>query len=149
MARYSLANYTLTISISTELAGDFGIETLTVGGEGSYLDNISINLNDNLWSTEGDATGSWVHNKNLNRTGTCSVTLSMLSDNVARFITLCNLYYNSTNNYSGLTMALRSSDEKTIATCDDCYIQKIPNQEFQSTAQNQTWVFTCGKITFN
>lgn len=149
MARYSLANYILTVTIPTELAGTFGANTLTVGGEGSYLDSMQVSLSQNLWSTEGDSTGSWVHNKNLDRTGTCQITLSMLSDKVARFITLCNLYYAADSDYSGLTLELSSSDGTTIATCNDCYITKIPDQQFQSTAQRQTWEFTCGRITIH
>ena len=48
MARYSLANYTLAITLPSELAtilGLTGSESLVVGGEGSYLDSITISLN--------------------------------------------------------------------------------------------------------
>lgn len=143
--KYSLADYILSVSIPSDLASQFGTETITVGGEGSYLDNIEISFNNNLWDTESDATGSWIHNKNLSRAGTATVTLNQVSNQVARFKTLCNLYYS--NDFDGLTLTLQDRLGNEIATLEDCYINKIPNQNYQATAQPQPWVFTSGRIT--
>ena len=150
MARYSLNKYILSIKPSNELASamnDFG--TISIGGEGSYLDNVSINLNRNMWNTTGFSTGAWVHTKDLSKTGTVSITLSQLSPEVQRFIRLCETFYD--NDYEGFTITLSTNDtdRRVISTCIDCYIQKIPSQDFASSAGNQTWVFTCGKITFS
>ena len=145
--RYSLSRYILTIAIPAKLG--FGSKTLSVGGEASYLDSITISFNNALWSTTGDATGSWVHTKNLDRTGTVTVSLSQLANNVSQFKTLCSTYFNAESDYDGLTLTLKDIDGNEIASCEDCYITKIPDQGFQSTAQQQSWTFTCGKITFN
>ena len=67
MARYSLANYTLAITLPSELAtilGLTGSESLVVGGEGSYLDTFAVELDNDIFITKCDATGSWVHAKN-------------------------------------------------------------------------------------
>lgn len=147
MAKYSLADYILTITLPADLASQFGTDTISVGGEGSYLGSIVLGFNSNIWETEGDATGSWVHNRNLDRTGTVDVTLNMLSDNVAKFIRVCNLYYNSETITDGLTMTVSTLSGTNIANCLDCFITKIPNQEFEEKAKTQSWSFTCGKIT--
>lgn len=150
MAKYSLSKYILSIKPSTNLASaiaDFG--TITIGGEGSYLDTVSINPQGTMWRTTGFATGGWVHDKNLDRTGTVSITLNQMSDAIQKFIRLCETFYES--DYDGFTITLTTNDvdKRVIATCIDCYIQGIPNQSFQSSAQSQTWTFTCGKITFS
>lgn len=146
MKRYSLANYILSIdSNDSTIKNMFG--TISVGGEGNYLDSISISLGNNLWDTTGFATGAWVHNKNLSRVGTASLNLSQLSDSVSKFIKLCNTYYSG--DYDGLTLSVVDNQGNKICTCIDCYIQKIPDQEFGATAGMQNWVFTCGQISFN
>lgn len=149
MTRYSLADHILTVTIPANLANEFGVNTLTIGGEGSYTSSISVSLSSQLWSTEGDASGSWAHNKNLNRTGTVTVQINQLSEKIAKFITLCNLYYKSNVDYDGLTLVVESVNNGTVATCTDCYIQGIPSQDFGASAANQQWTFTCGKIIFN
>lgn len=148
MARYSLSNYILTITIPTSLANALGINTIQIGGEGSYLNSISISLNSNMFETETDYTGSWVHNKNLNLSGTCEIQLNQLSPNIERFKQLCNIY-RSSELYDGLDMVLQDLSGNTIATITDSLITKIPEQTFANTAAMQSWSFTCGQIKFN
>lgn len=146
MKRYSLANYILSIdSNDSDIKSMFG--AISVGGEGNYLDTITIGGLPNLWDTTGFATGAWVHNKNLSKVGTVTVNLSQLSDQVAKFKKLCNVYYSG--DYDGLTLSLTDIQGNKVCTCVDCYIQKIPNQEFAATAGMQSWVFTCGQINFD
>lgn len=146
MKRYSLANHILSIKPNDpSIASIFG--TLTIGGEGSYLNSVRVRRQDDLWNTTGFATGAWVHNKNLSRIGSVEVTLNQLSDQVAKFITLCETYY--TGDYDGFTLTLTKNDGSKICTAIDCYISKVPDQEFLTAAQDQTWAFTCGQITYN
>lgn len=145
---YSLAKYILSIAIPTELVPFFG-ETLSIGGQGSYLGQITLSLNENLWSTSGDYTGSFVHNKNLNKTGSCTVSIQQISEMISKFKTLCNVFYNNDEDYDGLTLTLSTLDQTKIATCESCFIQKIPDQNFGTTSASQDWVFTCGAINFN
>lgn len=150
--RYSLADYILSISFPDDFASKAGLlqSTIEVGGEGSYLDSMNVSLDNQLWTTEGDSTGSWVHNKNLSRTGKVTISLNQLSTKVAKFKEICKLYYSVNDSFSGAEVTLRpvNSNEDMIVRCKDCYFTKIPDQSFQSTAQMQTWELTCGQITF-
>lgn len=149
--RYSLSNYRLSITIPTSLASQFGLEEFSVGGEGSYTDSITISYDSSLFTTRGDATGSWVHEKNLSRVGTVVVSLNQVSKQVVRFKRLCNLFYSAIDSIDeeGLTMVLTDEKNQIVATCNDCYIAKIADQSFSSSTANQSWTFTCGKITFD
>ena len=149
MAKYSLAKYILTISIPASVAALFGLNSISVGGSGSYTESITIRFNAEEWSVEGDATGSYVMNRNNNRTGTVEVSLNQLSDRVRQFITLCNIYKSSNTIEEGLTLELRSLDGVMVATCLDCMVQKIADQAFAATAANQSWTFVSGSITIH
>ena len=152
MARYSLANYTLAITLPSELAtilGLTGSESLVVGGEGSYLDTFAVELDNDMFSTKGDATGSWVHDKNLSRVGKAEISLNQLSDRVAKFKKIVNIYYQSGTDYDGVNLSLVDNQGNEIAICVDCYFIKIPRQEFGQESGNQTWSLTCGQITFS
>lgn len=152
MARYSLANYTLAITLPSELAtilGLTGSESLVVGGEGSYLDTFVVELDNDMFSTKGDATGSWVHDKNLSRVGKAEISLNQLSDRVAKFKKIVNIYYQSGTDYDGVNLSLVDNQSNEIANCVDCYFTKIPRQEFSQESGNQTWSLTCGQITFS
>ena len=146
MKKYSLATYILSVEPNdVSIKNTFG--TLAIGGQGSYMDSVRVRTNNNMWDTTPYATGAWVHNKNLSRVGTLEVALNQLSDEVAKFITMCETYY--TGDYDGFTLTISRNDGVKVCTCVDCYIAKIPDQEFTAQAANQTWTFTCGQITFN
>lgn len=150
MAKYSLSKYILSIKPANDLAAatsDFG--TIVIGGEGSYLDSISINTGGEMWKTTGYATGAWVHEKSLDKTGTVSISISQVSDAVQKFIRFCETFYNA--DYDGFTITLSTNEtnKKLIATCTDCYIKGIPQQDFDASPKSQTWVFTCGKIIYS
>ena len=144
MARYSLANYILSIKPNDSAFSSFG--SITVGGEGNYNDSITISMDTNTFTTSGFATGAWVHTKNLSKTGTASVSISQVSDQVAKFIQFAKLFYSG--DYEGFTVSLTTNDGTPIAYCNDCYFTKIPDQSFGETAGTQTWTLTCGEIDF-
>lgn len=143
--RYNLSDYILSIKpTDSRINADFG--TISVGGEGSTTSSITFNTSTNLFDTEGYATGGWVHNKNLDRTGTAVLVLNQLADVVSRLKRLCAVYYGE--DYDGFTLALVDRNQQTVATAEDAYIQKIPEQAFGNEAADQSWTFTCGKITY-
>ena len=145
MKRYSLANYILSIDSSdASIKSMFG--TISIGGEGSYLGSVVVSQNKNMWETKGFATGAWVQDKNLDRTGTCTVQLQQLSSEVQKLIRLFNVYY--AGNYGGATITLADIFGNKVATCTDCYIQKAADQSFAESSENQSWTFTCGKVAF-
>lgn len=146
MRKYSLANYILSITPNDpQINTMFG--TISVGGEGSYLDDVSISMSETMFSTESYATGAWVHNKNLARNGSVTVSLNQLSDTVARFKQMCKTFY--AGDYEGFTITLSTNNAENVATCIDCLITKIPDQSFGESAGKQTWTFTAGQISFD
>lgn len=162
--KYSLADYQLTIGIPQSVAQRLGLRdeqgnsltSFTIGGpgengEGSFLGQIVASRTTNLWETEGDATGSWVHNKNLSRVGTIEVQIRQIADQVIELAQLCDIYASIQENVEGLTLTVNSSasDESTpMVTGIDCYIQKHADLTLAETAGTLTWTFTCGQVQF-
>lgn len=154
--RYSLSDHTVQVQIPDGLAG-FSNKVLTFGGpgnngqDGSFVGNITVARNANTWSTEADATGSWVHNKSLARNGSVTLQIRQVSDDIIRLIMLARTYENDDRAYKGCTItvnAVRNGNPVIVASAEDCYITKIPNQEFGDTAAMQTWEWTAGRVTF-
>lgn len=152
---YSLADYSLSVTIPA--VGDLPEETFKVGGpgdtgNGSCVGQIVVSRNQNLFETEGDVTGSWVHNKSLNRTGTITVDIRQVSNYIVRFILACNAFEKDQNRTGGMTITLtpafNTEPNSQIMTATDCFFQKVPDQNFGPSAQMQSWVITCGRIDF-
>ena len=143
--RYSLANYIVSITPNDNAMKIFG--TISIGGEGSYLDSINLSLANNLYDTTSYSTGAWVHDKNLAKNGTVSITLNQLSAQVAKFKQMANMLYSS--DYDGLTITVSDTLGNEVAKAIDCYFIKIPDQDFGQKASNQQWQLTAGKISFN
>ncbi len=143
--RYSLANYILSVKPDDPaINAMFG--TISIGGEGNAVGSITLETSNDMWQTKGYATGAWIHSKNLSRIGTATISLSQLTDAVAKFKTLCNKFYQA--DYAGFTLTLSDIDGNKIADCIDAYIRKVPAQENGETAADQQWVFTCGQIVY-
>lgn len=148
MKTYSLANYIITIipdEADTNLRQAFG-SAMSIGGEGKYLGSITVGTDKNLWEVQGFATGAYVFDKNLSRTGTCRISLHQLADEVIKFIHLCNLYYKG--EYGGCYITVSDTKGNKVANCKDCYIQKYADQQYNETSGSQDWQFVCGEITF-
>ena len=143
--KYSLANYICSIQPSDQtLLNVYG--TISIGGEGSTTASMSASRDDSLFQTTSYSTGGYVHNKNLSKMGKISLSLNQLADNVSKLKRLVNSY--TTNDYSGLTITLTTSDGEIVCTGIDCVPEKIPEQAFANSAADQTWTFTCGEINF-
>ena len=143
--RYSLADYQLTVTFDTSvISGTSGESTIVIGGVGqnnmgSYVGDITVKRTTDLWKTEGDATGSWVHNKDLNRTGTIDVEITQVSDQVVQLVYLCTAYESVSDAVEGLQLIItNTASEKTIATAIDCYIAKIPDK--LSSSEKVRWI---------
>lgn len=150
--KYSLVDYILTIEMDSNVQRTLGFEnpTISIGGEGSYLDTITIEQTQDTWDTSGDATGGWIHRKSLNRVGTAALSLNMLSPRVAQLTKLFNLYFTHPDIAdSGLTLTLANAKSTIVATCIDAYITKIPSLTFSEQPGTRTWTFTAGKVTID
>lgn len=151
MKKYALANYQIAISINdTQLRNLFSDE-IVIGGAGTYMGNISVNRESNVYEVQGDNTGSYVFNQNLNKTGTVTLSINQLSDDVIKLKRIVEWCY--THEISPFTITVRSNtlestSVKTVCICNDCLVQGVPTQSFGDAATNQTWTFICGKIDF-
>lgn len=143
--RYCLADYIVSITPSDSTLRSM-FSKVTIGGEGNAIDSITISRSTNMWSTEGFATGAWVHNKSLDRTGTVQLSLSQLSEKISKLKKMCEVFYNG--DYSGFTITVTDSKSNVVASCNDCYLVKIPTQTFGNSAGTQSWTFTCGEVDF-
>lgn len=155
--RYSLADYTCKITLPDNLYTNEGVslagKVITLGGpgktgiEGSFVGSIAVSRSADMWSTEGDPTGSWTHTKNLNRTGSVAISLSQISNDIVLLNMIAAIYENDTYQNTGMSIKVFRNDT-IVANCEDCYITRVPSQDFGSTAAMQTWTLTAGRVTF-
>ena len=154
--RYSLADHTVKITLPENLrvgGVDLGGRVLTSGGpgqngqDGSFTGSITVRRANPTWNTEGDPTGSWVHNKTLNRTGSVELSLRQVSDDIIRLQMLASIFESDQNGTRGCLIEVYSTD-KTVAKAEDCYITQVPDQVFGESAENQSWTWTSGRVTF-
>lgn len=146
MKRYCLANYILTVDIPEDIG--FGAQSISIGGEGSYTDSITVHRDKAMFSTQADDTGSWVHTKSLDAHGYVDVSIKQVSDKIATFKALMNIYRNIDSEASGMTLTLCDTLNNPICICDDCVLENVPDQAFANEPANQTWRFLAGRITF-
>lgn len=158
--RYSLTDYTFSVKVPDALLDSFGSTAenessnrISIGGDGSYLGSIKASNEKDMFTTEGDSTGSWVHNKSKDRTGTISLEINQLADVVLKLIRLIETYYTSDTTTEGLTItiskAVGAGNSKEVCKGTDCYVKKIPEVNWKDTADTIDIEFTCGMLTFS
>lgn len=162
--RYSLTDYILSVKIPEELRQvfinnndqtiDASSNVISIGGDGSFLGSITISTSSNAqWTTEGDVTGSWVHNKSKNRTGTIQVEINQISDKVKLLERIYSTYYEADTVTEGMTLTVNKAtgggNQEPVCTGTDCYVANRPDIAYGETAATQQWEFTCGRITFS
>ncbi len=160
---YSLADYQLTIGIpetvakALKLKDEYGnyLTSYQIGGpgengEGSFVGSIAVSRDEAAWSTEGDKTGSWVHNRSLRKTGKITLNLNQISEQGIDLYHLCQIYESIEGSYEGLTLTINTNGEDTtpLAKGVDAYISKQPDYPMGEAAADLTWEFTCGQILY-
>lgn len=166
--RYALADYQVVIRVPEGIDG-IGGTNIVIGGPGDYafgqsenssfkgfIGQVSVSRSDDAWSTEGDVTGSWVHNQSLSKVGTCAIDITQISEAIIKLSQVSTIFegiqddvLSSRQINEGLDITVQSiAESMPVAHCEDCYIQKHPDQTFGETAEKQSWVFTSGRVTF-
>lgn len=152
--RYSLTDYTVTITPPEGM----GLEELTIGGVGTagnnntnlgtFLGSITVNRTNDAWNTDGDVTGSWVHNQNRSKVGTVAINIKQVSDDIIKLHNMLKIMEASDTNTKGCTIAITNAvdSNKKLFTCNDCYIVKMPDYVMGETAGVQIYTFTCGQV---
>lgn len=160
---YSLTDYILSIQVpdslreiflGTDETIDAESNVISIGGDESFVGSITISAPSNAqYTTEGDVTGSWVHNKSKDQTGTISIEINQISDQVRLLVRLFQTYYDADTITEGLTLTLNKAvgggNQSPVATGTDCYIGNRPEVAYGETAATQEWEFTCGRISFS
>lgn len=147
MEVYSLANYKLTLTSSDPVVIQTFGESVSIGGQGKKVGSISIKQDNGPFSLKSYPTGGYYYDKSLDRSGSITIDLSQLAEEVAKFKTLINLYYSG--EYDGFTIVLTNNENIKVAECIDCLPTDIPQQSFGESARDQSWTFATGQITFN
>lgn len=126
--------------------------TILLGGDDSYVGSISFQYKTNAWEVTGDPTGSWVHTKNRDRTGTCTLSMNQVAYKGAMLIKIFNIYYNDTARdeeiIDGFDIYVTDRKGRKLMSAMDCYVQNVPTMEYGSTPRDLSWTFNCGRITY-
>lgn len=154
--RYSLSDYTFVITLpaggitygSTTLTGQLKLGGPGNNNNGSFLGDVSVTRKELTWNTSGDYTGSWVHSKNLNRTGTITLNINQVSDDSIRLYMLTNVYENNAAVTEGLAIEI-IKDGQSVVKATDCMVTKPADLPIGGTAANLRWEFSCGKVEYN
>lgn len=154
--RYSLADHRVVVT----LPENFYIGSVNVGGkqivfggagetgmEGSFMGQISITRNSEMFTTTGDVTGSWVHNKSLDRTGTVELQIRQISDDVVKLRMICMALEEAETQSDGILIEVYNNDD-LVEKAEDCVIQKQVDDVLGESADNQTWTWLAGRVTF-
>ena len=153
-ASYSLADYILTLRVdSAQLRNLLGLSTdsISIGGEGQFLGTIKVGYVTDQWTVKADATGAWTNSKSYDQHGTFTLSINQLAPVVIRFIGIVSAYYSSTEVKDGFTLTLKKAGNNDTFNVmgEDCRISKIADQNFAAEAEDQDWIFTSGRISFN
>ena len=154
--RYSLADHTVVVTMPT-FSGIPGMDEISgkqlkFGGpgqnnqDGSFIGSITVTRENDTWSTEGDATGSWVHSKSLNRTGSVRLSIRQVSDDVIYLMMIAQMFENFSLPH-GMDIVVFNGGER-VAEAEDCYLTRIPEQVYGDTAVTQDWGWTAGRVHF-
>lgn len=152
--RYSLADHYVQLVFSQNSPNALAGKQFQIGGAGdnnqpgSFVGSITFARENDGWTTEADATGSWVHNQSLARHGTVTISIRQVSDDILRLMTIMNLYEQDVSSeLVGCTISVYNTNEDELMVAKDCYISKMPDQVYGETAANQDWSFVAGRIT--
>jgi SWI/SNF-related matrix-associated actin-dependent regulator 1 of chromatin subfamily A len=134
----------------TEKQKDEAVQAFQNGSARVFVGQITASRNKELFTTTGDATGSWVHDKNLDRTGHIRIDITQISDDVITLVQLCQIFESVQSRMPGLELTINSvaSGTTPMVTGRDCYISKLPDLPLGETASRLSWDFTCGQVIY-
>lgn len=155
---YSLADYDFAIR-SIDRDGTVNDKfNLTLGGAGNFLGSVKVDFDGEVWSKEADVLGNVVFTKSYDRSGSITISLNMLSENVQWFNRILQVYYSGairSSNYSQEDDPMfsiniyragvsKSSTPEVEATY--CMLKANPSIEFGDTAAMREYTFLAAEI---
>lgn len=148
--KYSLAKVKIAMSVPTE----DNQNPITFGGQGSMIGSITISRKSERFSAEGDATGGFVVNENLDKTGTCVLSIKQFAPLVNTLTNIFNAYDDaSVELENGIDMDAQSQaisikvfyEGALLAECNFCFLN-MPELPFEEENGTRDFSFECGEV---
>ncbi len=169
--RYSLASVSVVITFPKSVVTGTGEEEITAnrpyrfGGQGSMIGTISLARNNDRFSADGDATGGFAINENLDATGTVTISIKQFAPLVSTLTSLFNKYDSDLDNSEstyvdpekgtiGFNGDLLSSTTievyyagTLIGSAKGCYLN-MPELSLEEENSSRDFTFVSGAISF-
>lgn len=163
--RYSLA------LVSAVITFPGASKPVRFGGQGSMIGSITLSRKNDRFSSEGDATGGFVINETLDKTGTCVISIKQFAPLVSTLTNLFNKYDNAYSNYESAVIVPNEGEvEATSAFYSDfsedstsielyyngkligrasyCYLN-MPELTMEEENGSRDFTFECGSVDFD
>lgn len=144
---YSLLDFTVNITST-----DLGIN-LSIGGQkGSFFGGVTVAREKANISKNVDDTGSGVFNYSANNSGTLSLVLNQLSEQVNTIINnIASKYHDPDNQaWKKATFGIeifKAGIDKPVVSASFCMLEQVPELGIESEASNRTFVFLAMEIS--
>lgn len=158
-----MAGYKYSLSqVSVVITFPGATNPIRFGGQGSMLGSVTLTRKNDRFSAEGDATGGYVVNETLDKTGTCVISIKQFAPLVDTLTSLFNKYdANNSENVIGteVTGSLVGSYEdlqtkidiyyagNIIGKAEGCYLN-MTDLALEEENGDREFTFECGSVEF-
>lgn len=164
--RYSLAQVSVGITFPHQTTAH------RFGGQGEMIGSITVSRKNDRFSAEGDATGGFVVNESLDKTGTLTISIKQFAPLVSTLTNLFNMYDDGFS-YDAVEVSGNTEEEeiaidtlsmedtmrdttsidlyymgKLIVSCKGCYLN-MPELPLEEENGTRDFTFECGEINFS
>lgn len=144
--RYSLAQVRIEIGRSRDS------NPISFGGQKSMLGSVTFSRANDRFTAEGDPTGGYIINENLDATGEVVISIRQFASLVN---TLTNIFnsYDDDNAYGALSDNQGSVNitvyyrNKIVGNAKGCYLN-MPEHAFEEEAGDRDFSFVAGEVNF-
>ena len=154
--RYSLALVSVVMKFPNKTT------PVRFGGQGSMIGNVTLSRKNDRFSAEGDATGGFVINETLDKTGTCVISIKQFAPLVSTLTNLFNQYDSDSANYESVEPGTVPTSENLtssttielyyagvlVGTAQGCYLN-MPELPLEEENSSRDFSFECGVVDFN
>jgi len=149
---YSLLDYSISITKNDSVSANTTIPDITFGGYGNYLGSITVSRDIEHVTKTVDASGAGVFNFVNDKSGSISIEISQVSNEIAELIEVINGYvssetYTYKNRIYDITIS-RTGDSDFSITGTYCMIAGVPEMRFNRDVSTYTWKFICMEIDY-
>lgn len=143
--RYSLSQVRIEIGRGTE-------SPISFGGNKSMLGSITLARSQERFSAEGDATGGYVINENLDPTGTVTISIRQFADLANTLTDIFNSYddnnaYGPQSKNQGAINITVFYREEVVATVNGAFLN-MTELAFEEEAGDRDFEFVAGEVLY-